>query len=274
MTECGCRVALGTLRLASTMQQAGVIDPAPVPGAGGVGTTAGASSGAPQERPAAAFSVLSNERGTEVEDTFVLMDDLNLEVPAALRKAGVQCSAPTVRLFGVYDGHGGNGVAAKHCARRLHYFVAEQLQAILRRHAAETPVVTEVCPLDTPVVVGALREAFVATDAELKASGVLEHSSGSTAVVALLTRASIWLAWAGRDHPGFCARKLGCSTCAARVPTMQHVFKMFIMAVHCYFASVCGCSRCMSWFGLLCERAHTRTHTRAVGEKNHARATS
>jgi hypothetical protein len=46
-------------------------------------------------RPAAAFALLSNERGTAVEDTFVLMDDLmlgDLSQP--------QCAAG-VPLFGV-----------------------------------------------------------------------------------------------------------------------------------------------------------------------------
>jgi serine/threonine protein phosphatase PrpC len=56
---------------------------------------------------------------------------------------------------------------------------------------------TGACPLDSEAVVVALREAFVETDAELMRSGVLDNNSGSTALVALLTPASIWLAWAG-----------------------------------------------------------------------------
>ena len=46
------------------------------------------------ERPAAAFALLSNERGTAVEDTFVLMDDL------LLQPTHPHCAA-AVPLFGV-----------------------------------------------------------------------------------------------------------------------------------------------------------------------------
>ncbi|GBG00074.1 transketolase [Raphidocelis subcapitata] len=135
-------------------------------------------------RPAAAFSVLSNARGSAVEDTFVLQDDLLFDTDHP------DC-VPVVPLFGVYDGHGG-GAAAQHCARRLHHFVAARLQALLRRGPVDGR-----CPLDTPAVEAALRDAFVATDAELRAGGSLDASSGSTALVALLTPCSIWLAWAG-----------------------------------------------------------------------------
>jgi len=144
-------------------------------------------------------------------DTFVLMDDVLLE------PTHPDCTA-AVPLFGVYDGHGG-GAAAQHCARRLHHFVAQRLQSVLRsgvvaagERAARDCVKTVAgaegavavdhprrreCPLDTAAVEGALREAFIETDAELQGSGVLDNNSGSTAVVALLTPASIWLAWAG-----------------------------------------------------------------------------
>ena len=56
---------------------------------------AGSAGGAlAYERPAAAFSLLKNERGTAVEDTFVLMDDLLLEPAHPL-------CVPGVPLFGV-----------------------------------------------------------------------------------------------------------------------------------------------------------------------------
>jgi serine/threonine protein phosphatase PrpC len=78
------------------------------------------------------------------------------------------------------------------------------------------------CPLDSAAVEVALREAFVETDAELMRSGVLDHNSGSTALVALLTPASIWLAWAGasRGTEGWRRRRAGvlglCGTDALR----------------------------------------------------------
>lgn len=53
-----------------------------------------AGSGSQFERPAAAFALLSNERGTAVEDTFVLMDDLLLQPSHPQRAAAVP-------LFGV-----------------------------------------------------------------------------------------------------------------------------------------------------------------------------
>jgi hypothetical protein len=216
------------------------------------------------ERPAAAVSVLSNERGAAVEDTHVLMDDLLLLAepapgavaapPPGCRSAAASGSAsdaaaelaaaaaapqpPTaaaavrVALFGVYDGHGG-GDASRHCARRLHHFVAARLRDALRQQARlhgaacgggmdgassdmdcsssgpssssgaaapmqQQPVQQQpMHPLDSPLVAAALREAFVETDRELRAGGALTDNSGSTAVVALVTPASIWLAWAG-----------------------------------------------------------------------------
>ncbi|KAI8470093.1 MAG: phosphatase 2C-like domain-containing protein [Monoraphidium minutum] len=166
-------------------------------------------------RPAAAWSFLSNERGSAVEDCFVLMDDLLLELaphahdePAAAAARGARDAAapawspqlpvvPTIRMFGVYDGHGG-GAAAKHCARRLHHFVAARLHAALRAGGEGGGGGACGCALlDSPAVATALREAFVATDTELKATGLLDSNSGSTAVVALLTPNTVWLAWAG-----------------------------------------------------------------------------
>lgn len=67
---------------------------------------------------------------------------------------------------------------------------------MLRNHSGDA----QLRLLETPEVANALRDAFCATDAELKASGVLDNNSGSTAVVALLTPESIWLAWAGEHE--------------------------------------------------------------------------
>jgi len=183
--------------------------------------------------PAAAYSVLSNERGTAVEDTFVLFDDLLLvgglgdapdDAAASSVGAGAAPSHPTpaeggggpgaaadayaaapVSLFAVFDGHGG-GAASQHCARRLHTHVAQRLRDALQRHpgggAAEL--------LDSPLVAAALRGAFEATDAELLSSGMmLDNNSGSTAVVALLTPSSIWLAWAGACMGGVAGERGG-----------------------------------------------------------------
>lgn len=159
----------------------------------------GAALGGSFSRPAAAFSVLHNERGSSCEDTFVIIHDLlagggSVHGPAAAVGAGDGAepafpAEPGVRLFGVYDGHGG-GAASKHCAQRLHHVVAARLRALLRSGGGAAA-------LDSPNVAAALREAFVETDMELKASGMLDSNSGSTAVVALLTPSTVWLAWAG-----------------------------------------------------------------------------
>jgi serine/threonine protein phosphatase PrpC len=159
------------------------------------------------------------------------MDDVLLE-------PGAPDGGPAVPLFGVYDGHGG-GAAARHCARRLHHLVAQRLQTVMANGggepagggggggggggafaaaaeppqlerlggggaAAPAPARANSCPLDSAAVEGALRDAFVQTDAELQAGGALDNNSGSTAVVALLTPGSIWLAWAGGWCLGGC----------------------------------------------------------------------
>jgi hypothetical protein len=80
----------------------------------------------------------------------------------------------------------------------LHHLIADQLLGVIKAAPPPDPAAPAAeCPLDAAGVSAALRDAFVATDAELKASGVLDHNSGSTALVALLTPATIWLAWAG-----------------------------------------------------------------------------
>ncbi|GBF99156.1 phosphatase 2C-like [Raphidocelis subcapitata] len=136
--------------------------------------------------PAAAalgVAALPNERGSEPEDAFLLSADTG-----ALRGS---------QLFAVFDGHGG-AATARHCARRLHALLAERLAAKL---ALARPPAADVDALEAHAVAAALREAFVAADSELRCArdggGSLAEGSGSTAVVALVTARSIWLAWAG-----------------------------------------------------------------------------
>jgi hypothetical protein len=165
-------------------------------------------------RPAAAFSVVPNDRGAggcALEDTLVLEDDLLAGAPGLPPGAA--------RLFAVYDGHCG-GDAAAACAERLHRHLAARLRAALAAAAATSSgssvgdasgaTTSAAALLESDAVASALRHAFVQTDAELRPTpgersrggGGCGATSGAAAVVALLTPGSIWLAWAGARRAG------------------------------------------------------------------------
>ena len=188
----------------------------------------------PRPRPAAAFSTLANARGGAVEDAFALADDLLLPPPPLHDGSAAPRPPPPPPLchfFGVYDGHGG-GAAASHCAQRMHRLIGARLRRALSGGGGGGGAGGSGggAALSDGVVVGAaLKEAFLAADAELKAAAPLgpcggsgnvgsgsgttglaastpaplvtaasaAGDSGSTAVVALLSPSHIWLAWAG-----------------------------------------------------------------------------
>lgn len=122
--------------------------------------------------------------------------------------------ASSAALYAVYDGHGLLGErAAAHCVATLPRSLADSVQQQLeaarqqkqQRHDAAAPR-----PRAEDVMEAALVAAFEQTDAQLMQRGTGSSggsaapdpmlgsgSAGSTATVALVTRESVFLAWAG-----------------------------------------------------------------------------
>uniref|UniRef100_A0A6U5EYW0 PPM-type phosphatase domain-containing protein n=1 Tax=Calcidiscus leptoporus TaxID=127549 RepID=A0A6U5EYW0_9EUKA len=108
---------------------------------------------------------------------------------------------PQLAVFAVYDGHAG-AEASDFARRRLHEIFARRLSERISAGAAgacatgstdiSAPVAAAV---DVSELCGALREAFVDTDAEFCASTL--HNSGTTAVVAVCTGTHLVVANAG-----------------------------------------------------------------------------
>ncbi len=98
---------------------------------------------------------------------------------------------PSLSLFGVYDGHGGDS-ASKHCAAALHQHLRGELE--VQRHGSGA---ADVAGAMRP----ALEQAFLATDRDLRAMPLCS-STGSTATVAVVSDQKIWLAHVGELQQG------------------------------------------------------------------------
>jgi serine/threonine protein phosphatase PrpC len=125
--------------------------------------------------------------------------------------AAAKAAAGRVSLVGLFDGHAGDA-AARFCAQRLPGRVAARLLGEL---ASASAAAASAAPATAPATVTAatvraaldegnaagraLRAAFLDVEAELAArhaEGLID-GSGSTAVVALITEAAVWVAHAG-----------------------------------------------------------------------------
>jgi protein phosphatase 1L len=94
---------------------------------------------------------------------------------SVVQKFGKTKTQETVQLyalFGIFDGHGGSGVAA--------HFAADHLAALYAQHALGD-------------VEKALRMSFAAAHGQI----INKTNSGTTAVVALIRDAQLYIAWAG-----------------------------------------------------------------------------
>lgn len=167
----------------------------------------------PPGLPCSAVSSMLNERGSGMEDAYVLVDSLLAAHGPAM---------PHVQLMAVFDGHAGTA-AASHAASRLPALAAQQLAGVLAAAGADAEAAMAL--LDSDAVGAALRACFVDADAEFTASsraagnaggshascdaatvhahaGSAGSSSGTTALAVLITPRTLWLAWAGALDTG------------------------------------------------------------------------